>query len=90
MTVGKGRGRALSEEQIAQNLRDVAYAIAQQRIEGLTVSEEAQADMLEMAYGRLTIAEGIARAKARYAPAAGQDSGLKGVDDAQGAPREAG
>lgn len=82
-------GMTLSEEQIAQNLRDVAYAIAQQRIEGLTVSEEAQADMWDLAHGRLTIAECIERVKARHAPAEGQRSGLKGVDDAQGAPREA-
>lgn len=55
----------LSEEQIARNLRDVEYAIAQQRIEGLTVSDEAQADMRAWARGELTIAEGIARVKER-------------------------
>ena len=65
---------ALSEEQIAQNLRDVAYAIAQQHIEGLTVSAEAQADMWELAHGRLTIAECIERVKARFTPAEGQAS----------------
>lgn len=57
---------ALSEEQIARNLRDVAYAVAQQHIEGLTVSAAAQTDMRELAHGRLTIAECIERMKARY------------------------
>lgn len=57
----------LSEEQIARNMRDVEYAIAQQRIEGLTVSEEAQADMRRVARGEMTVAEGIERTKKRIA-----------------------
>lgn len=43
----------LSDEKLRRNMRGVRHAIAQQELEGLTVSEETVADLYSVARGEI-------------------------------------
>ncbi len=58
----------MSAHEQDKKLKDVEYAIAQQRLEGLTVSAETEADMRRSARGDISIGECLARIKNRHAP----------------------
>jgi antitoxin VbhA-like protein len=65
MTVKEPVAR-LSEKELERNLRAVDHAIAQQRLEGLTVSESTVADMRRAAHGAIPADEVIANIYARF------------------------
>jgi Antitoxin VbhA len=56
----------LSAAQITQNLRAVDHAVAQQRLEGLTVPPEQIADMRRVARGDMTDDELIRKLYSRF------------------------
>ncbi len=56
----------LSEKELAHNLRGVEHAIAQQRLEGLTVSESTIQDMRRDARGEIPADEVIANIYALF------------------------
>jgi hypothetical protein len=56
----------LSEKELERNLRAVDHAIAQQRLEGLTVSESTVEDMRRAARGEIPADEVIANIYARF------------------------
>jgi hypothetical protein len=65
MTV-KERVAQLSEKDLEPNLRAVDHAIAQQRLEGLTVSESTVEDMRRAARGEIPADEVIGNIYARF------------------------
>ena len=56
----------ISEVELERNLRAVEHAIAQQRLEGLTVSESTVEDMRRAARGEIADEDVIANIYARY------------------------
>jgi len=56
----------LTEQEITRNKWAMENAIAQQTLEGLTVSAEVRADMLRVVHGEMTTDEVIANIKKRY------------------------
>jgi len=56
----------LSEKELERNLRAVGHAVAQQRLEGLTVSESTVEDMQRAARGEIPASEVIANIYARF------------------------
>jgi hypothetical protein len=56
----------LTEKELERNLRAVDHAIAQQRLEGLTVSESTVEDMRRAAHGEIPADEVIANIYARF------------------------
>jgi len=56
----------LNENQIAQNLRAVEHAIAQQTLEGLIVPQAALDDLRRVAYGEITTSDALRNAHARF------------------------
>ena len=56
----------ISEVELERNLRAVEHAVAQQRLEGLTVSESTVEDMRRAARGEIADEEVIANIYARY------------------------
>jgi succinate dehydrogenase/fumarate reductase flavoprotein subunit len=56
----------ISEAELERNLRAVEHAVAQQRLEGLTVSESTVEDMRRAARGEIADEEVIANIYARY------------------------
>ena len=56
----------LSRQEVERNLRAVAHAIAQQTLEGLTVSESTVEDMRRAARGEIPADEVIANIYARF------------------------
>ncbi len=56
----------LTEEQVERNLRSVAHAIAQQELEGLTVSDSTIQDMRRAAKGEIPADEVIRNIYARF------------------------
>jgi antitoxin VbhA-like protein len=56
----------LTERELAQNLRAVDHAVAQQKLEGLTVSESTVEDMRRAARGEIPADEVIANIYARF------------------------
>jgi hypothetical protein len=65
MTVKEAAAR-LADLELEHNLRAVDHAIAQQRLEGLTVSESTVEDMRRAARGEIPADEVIANIYARF------------------------
>jgi len=53
-------------QELARNLRAVEHAVAQQELEGLTVSESTREDMRRAARGEISADEVIANIYARF------------------------
>jgi hypothetical protein len=60
-------GVAVTKSEILNNQRAFDHAIAQQRLEGLTVPPEALADLQRIARGEMTTADALRAAHARFA-----------------------
>jgi hypothetical protein len=58
---------AVTKSEILNNKRAFDHAIAQQRLEGLTVPPEALADLQRIARGEITPADALRAAHARFA-----------------------
>jgi hypothetical protein len=56
----------VTDLEILKNQRAVEHAVAQQRLEGLTVPPEAVADLQRIARGEITTAEALRAAHARF------------------------
>ncbi len=62
-----GRIRAVTNSEILRNKRALEHAVAQQKLEGLSMSAEAIADLERVAAGQRTTADVIANLYTRYA-----------------------
>jgi len=62
-----GEGAQVTDSEILKNQRAVEHAIAQQRLEGLTLPPEATRDLHRIAMGEITTAEALRAAHARFA-----------------------
>ena len=61
------RSRRFTEKEIERNMRDVAEAVAQQELEGLTVPKETVADLERVARGEMDTDEARRNIKRRAA-----------------------